>query len=144
MPSIQRRTFLGTLATASALAGCASVPGSSAPSSDSPTATAQPTQTDRIQIVVENEDAKPTTVDLHLTDGDRTLLDRQVNVPGGRREAVDTGIDDTGEYDLGAFVVGGPDLAFEFTVPVEESDLRQGSNVVLLADGEHLEKGKEE
>jgi len=144
MPSIQRRPFLGALAAASALTGCASAPGSSTPASDSPTATAQPTPTDRIQIVVENDDVKPTTVDLHLTDGDRTLLDRQVNVAGGRREAVDTGIDAPGEYELDAFVVGGPDLAFEFTVPVEEYDLRQGSNVVLLVDGEHIETGIEE
>lgn len=147
MPSIQRRTFLGAVGVASALSGCLSAPSSnpSAPTTSSPTDSATSTPaSERIQIDVRNQDAAETTVDLRLAGRRETLLDQQVTVPGEGREAVDTGIDETGEYELDAFVVGGPDLAFEFTVTVEPYDLRQGSNVLLLVDGEQIEMWMEE
>lgn len=147
---MQRRAFVGALAGASLLAGCVSTPGGTAtepsPASDSPTPTPSPTSAadDAIRIEVVNEDDAETTVDLRLSHGERVLLDRQVTVPGGERTAVDSGIRTPGEYELGAFVVGGPDLAFESTVPVEEYDLRHGADVLLFVDGERISMGVEE
>jgi len=139
MPSIQRRAFLGVVAAASGVTGCLSAP----PTESTPT-TATPPTSDRTQIDVRNQNTGETTVDIRLTGAGGTLLDRQVTVPGESQTAVDTGIDETGEYELDAFVVDGPDLAAEFTVQIEEYDLRQGSNVILLVDGERIEMLMEE
>ena len=139
MPSIQRRAFLGVVAAASGVTGCLSAP----PTESTPT-TATPPASDRTQIDVRNQNTGETTVDIRLTGAGGTLLDRQVTVPGESQTAVDTGIDETGEYELDAFVVDGPDLAAEFTVQIEEGDLQQGSNVILLVDGERIEMLMEE
>ena len=128
MPSTQRRAVLGSLTVLLPAAGCFSTP----------TETPSPPPSERIMIEVHNEGAAETTVELRLVGADRTLLDRQVSVPADGRAAIDTGIDETGEYELAAFVVGGPDLAAEFTVPVDEYDLREGSNVILAVDGERI------
>lgn len=150
MPSIPRREFVAGLAATSATAGCLaapptdSSPTSSPASSPTASATSPPSASERIQIDVRNQDASETTVDLRLAGADETLLDRQVTVPADSRRAVDTGIDGTGEYELDAFVVGGPDLAAAFTLSVEEYDLRQGSNVILLVEGERIEMLMEE
>lgn len=155
MPSIQRRAFLGAVATVSAVSGCLTAPASTEsatrsdvpPATDSPTATAPTTDTttsDAIQVDVRNQDAAETTVGLRLTTGDEMLLGRRVTVPADGRRTVDSGIDETGEYELEAFVVGGPDLAFESTFAIDDYDLRHGSNVVLFVDGEHIDMLLEE
>lgn len=144
MPSIHRRAFVGVLAAASGLTGCLSAPPTEPSSTPVASPTATPPASEGIQIDVQNQDATETTVDLHLTRRDETLLDRQVTVPGEGRVGIDTGIDETGEYEFDAFVVGGPDLAAEFPFSIEEYDLQQGSNVILLVDGEQIEMLMEE
>ena len=126
---MRRRALITTLPVV-AVAGCTAPDSTPTETDGQPTATHTDTVTanpdDPILFVVDNDTDTEQTVQLTLTDGDRTLIDDSVTLsPDGSRE-YDPEIGTPGEYDLSVAVDGGPSTSR--TLDIEAFDVRAGSN----------------
>lgn len=88
-----------------------------------------------IDVDVWNQSGDAIEVRITVTGGSETLADETVDVDADDQRDVDSGITETGSYDIRASVDGGPSETFETTV--EEFDLDMGSaQIVEYRDGE--------
>ncbi|MFC7020029.1 MULTISPECIES: hypothetical protein [Haloarcula] len=145
---MRRRQVLATLAlTTVSLAGC-SAPGT--PGTDDGTATdartrtttsepptTEPTSTtdvtpdpdDPIAVDLRNTTERELIVEVTITRAEETVFEQATTVAAGGTQQLDTGISQTGSYEVTVAIEGGPSETDPF--PVGPYDIRMGSNAIV-------------
>ncbi|MFC7027511.1 hypothetical protein ACFQJ5_07790 [Halomicroarcula sp. GCM10025324] len=150
---MQRRQVLSTVALSVASLAACSAP--SSPGTDDGTTTdtstrtvtpatestatpsTDPTQTeavtpdpdDPIAVDLYNTTEETLTVQVTVTESERVLLDRSLSVAPADEPSLDTGISQTGSYEVTVAIEDGPSVTDPF--PVGPYDIRMGSNAVV-------------
>ena len=105
------------------------------------TPTTTPGDAERIMVALHNDRAASVTLAVTVTRDDETRLDAERALPSGGYEALFSGIREVGEYGLRVETDDG--VAESWPVPVDDYDVRMGSNLVVWASDGGLEMGME-
>lgn len=101
------------------------------------TATPRDETESEIAIVIRNATSTDQPATVTLTNDGATVLEREVTAVPNGESALETGIDQQGQYELTVAVENGPRETFPFSV--DEYDLRAGSNLIVTIDEERVE-----
>ena len=150
---MRRRQVLSTLAlSVASLAGCTAprapgtddgtatdtstrtvtpAPGPTETSSPEPTQTdvVTPDPDDPIAVVLYNETDQQLTVQVTVTRSGSAVFERRLTVAPDDEPSLDTGIRETGSYEVTVAIEGGPSVSNPF--PVDAYDVRMGSNAIV-------------
>nr|WP_233340595.1 hypothetical protein [Haloprofundus sp. MHR1] len=146
---MHRRALLATLASVGA--GCLSSAPKESTETETQTAPKSPTQTEKtataamsdpIELDVHNETEEPKLCQYSIRQGSDTILDGEIEVPASDFTPVDTGIEETGEYELNVAVDDIGQNSYPFSVG--NYDLRMGSNLVIWIYENQIQMGMEE
>jgi hypothetical protein len=137
-----RRRFLAAVGVALPVSGCldrmrppdADQP---EPDDDDPTATPRDETESEITIVLRNATSTEQPATVTLASDETTVFERDVTAVPNGESALETGIDQQGQYELTVAVENGPRETFPFSV--DEYDLRAGSNLIVTIDEESVE-----
>ena len=88
-------------------------------------------------LAFSNASAGEAVVRFAVSSDGTTIAEGEVRVPADAYETVDTGIRDTGEYELTVEREGGGQSSY--TVPVGEYALRNGSNLIVTLHENEME-----
>jgi hypothetical protein len=140
--TLQRRTLLQIAAGLGVgLAGCFGTGDTDGPTTKTPTESPgrNPVARD-IFVDVNNHLPETITVSVELSTAQTVLLDEEATIEANGFTGFDTGIEETGQYDL---TLGTDDREKELSFAVEEDDLEMGSNVVFWIDEDRIRYGIE-
>ena len=100
------------------------------------TAVVTPDPDDPIAVVLQNTTEQERTVEVAITHAQETVFEKTATVAAGGLQEFDTGIAETGDYELSVSVTDGP----ETTVPldIDTYDLRYGSNLLVELDTDDI------
>lgn len=146
--ALQRRTLLQIVTgLAVGLSGCSGSLGTDTGTSPDSTAeqpsgsTAGESEPDDIHVVIHNHLPRSITASVELSTGQTAFVDDEVTIERDGFTSLDTGIDETGQYDA---VVVVDDREREVPLTVEEYDLEAGSNVIFWIDEDVIRYGMED
>lgn len=141
--ALQRRTLLqAATGVAIGLAGCSSSEGTDGTSTETPTdsANANPAAQE-IHVVIHNQLSQAITVSVTLSTERTVLVDDEATVDPNGYTGFDTGIDETGRYDLEVVL---DDREKGISFEVDEYDLEMGSNIIFWIDDDEIRYGIED
>lgn len=141
--ALQRRMLLQVVTGVGVgLAGCSSIEGTEGTPTETPTDSADlnPEAQD-IHVTIHNHLSQAITVSVELSTERTVLVNDEVTVDPNGFGGLDTGIDETGQYDL---TVKLDDRDKEISLEVTDYDLEMGSNIVFWIDEDQIRYGIED
>lgn len=141
--ALHRRTLLQVATGVSiGLVGCTGSEGIDGTETETPTGPADPgPEPQDIYVVIHNQLSQAITASVELSTEQTVLVDDEATIEPNGFTSVDTGIDETGRYDL-EVVVDGREKGFSFDV--DEYDLGMGSNIIFWVDKDDIRYGIED
>ena len=141
--ALQRRTLLQIVTgIGGGLAGCSSNQGTEGTQTETPTDSPAPNpEAQNIHVDLHNHLSQAITVSVELSTEQKVLINDEVSLEPNGFGSLDTGIDETGQYDLKVMV---DDREKEISFEITDYDLEAGSNIVLWIDEDKIRYGMEE
>jgi hypothetical protein len=138
--SLQRRAFLQVATGVGVgLTGCSSIEGTG---TETPTdSTDASPEGQPIHVVIHNHLSQAITVTVNLSTEQTVLVDTEATIEPDGSTSLDTGIDETGQFDL---KVVSDNRKKEISFEVEEYDLEMGSNIIFWIEEDEIRYGIEE
>lgn len=141
--SLQRRTLLQVVTGVGVgLTGCSSIQGTEGTTTETPTdsADANPEAQD-IHVVIHNQLSHAITASVELSTEQTVLVDDEKTIEPNGFTSLDSGIDETGHYDLKVIL---DDREKEISFEMDEYDLEMGSNILFWIDENEIRYGIED
>jgi hypothetical protein len=95
----------------------------------SSTDTVTPDPDDPIAVELRNATERELTTEVTITRAGETVFEQTTTVTAGGMQELDTGISQTGSYEVTVAIEGGPSVTDPF--PVDSYDVRMGSNAIV-------------
>lgn len=137
---MNRRRFLTAVSISLPAGGCLArlrPPGADQPNPESGTTTPRGDPESEVAIVIRNATSTEQSVSVTLTNDGATVLEREVTAVPNGESALETGIEQQGQYELRVAVESGSRKDSRFTI--DEYDLREGSNLIVTITEDRVE-----